>query len=198
MPSTHISLLNRLGEKDETSWKAFAEIYIPLLRNWLKCHALTPADVEDLVQEVMIIVMNDIAQFEHNQRTGAFRKWLRLVTVNTARTYLRKLHKTDAPEFRELFERLDELEDSSSRLTRMFELEKRRALLRYLLDQVNKEFRPVTMAIFESHVLDELSVADTAARHRVSKTAVYSAKAHVLKRMREKGAIIFEIFDDAD
>ena len=42
---------------------------------------IRPSDVDDLVQEVLAVVLRELPQFEHNGRTGAFRRWLRTILL---------------------------------------------------------------------------------------------------------------------
>ncbi len=191
MHTTRLSFLGRLNQGDNAAWQELEAVYTPLLRRWLHNNALTAEDVEDLVQEVKLFLLNNLGNFEHNTRTGAFRKWLRSVTVNIARNYLRKVRPANAKtgDFESL---LDQLDDASSRASIAFERDYQQALLRQLLRRVESDFYPDTLSMFRQYVLKEDSVADTANAHRVSKAAVYLAKSKVLRRLREEYPEDFE------
>jgi RNA polymerase sigma-70 factor (ECF subfamily) len=187
MPATRISYLNRLVSEGQSTWNDFDIVYKPLLRRWLQGQAISDADIEDIIQEVMLFVANHLHRFDHNQRTGAFRKWLRSVTVNITRNYLRKQrHETLSSE--DLEQRLGELEDDSSRVTLVFEQDYQRTLMKQVLQRIERGFSPKTISMFHQHVLDGASVQETAASHRVSKAAVYVAKSKVMRRLREEWA----------
>ena len=79
---TRLSFLQRLSNADRNAWHHFDAVYKPLLFNWLKSYSLPHAEAEDLTQEIMLFVVNHIQDFQHNQRIGAFRNWLRQCTVN--------------------------------------------------------------------------------------------------------------------
>lgn len=191
MHTTHVTFLALLNSGDETAWQDFDATYKPLLRQWLRNTALRDADVEDLIQEVMLFVSSHLQDFEHNTRTGAFRKWLRSVTVNIARNYLRKHGREEVGkgDFQEL---LDQLEDASSRVSIAFEQDYQRALLRQLLERVKSGFSAETISMFRQYVLEDASVAETAEAHGVSKAAVYVAKSKVMSRLREEWREDFE------
>ena len=185
MPTTRLSILDRLAAADQATWSDFDHTYRPLLRRWLQGTALADADVEDIIQEVMVFVAANLNRFDHNHRTGAFRKWLRGVAVNTARNHLRKQrHETLSSEA--VQQRLSELEDDSSRVSLAFEQDCQRALIRQLLQRIERGFTPETMSIFRQYVIDGASVQNTASHHGVSKAAVYVAKSKVMRRLREE------------
>ena len=179
---TRISYLQQLHNGDTRVWRHFAAAIKPLLRRWLSQYALKSEDVEDIVQEVLLFTANNIGQFEHNGRLGAFRKWLRSVTVNITRNHLRKIQR-EAWGVREL--PLEELDDASSRASIALERDYQKALLNALLKQVETQFSAQTISIFYHHVLQESDAAETAQRHNCSKTAVYVAKSKVLRCLRE-------------
>jgi RNA polymerase sigma-70 factor (ECF subfamily) len=195
MPTTRISFLKCLVHGDESSWREFDAVYKPLLRHWLYDKALSHNDVEDLIQEVMLFVAQQLPTFEHNTRVGAFRKWLRLITVNTARNYLRK-NQIFAANATPLQDLLIELEDADSSVSLAFEQDYQRMLLHQLLRRAAKAFAPETMSIFHQYVIEGADVETTAATHQVSKAAVYIAKSRVLKQLREDCAEQFGVFDE--
>src|SRR5476649_277352 len=83
MADTSVSLLERLClQPDDDSWRRFVNLYAPLIRGWLRRFSPKEEDAEDLAQEVMAVVVRELAHFQHNQQRGAFRNWLRTVTVN--------------------------------------------------------------------------------------------------------------------
>src|SRR5947209_19592475 len=85
MSETSTSLLRRLqGQPDTASWQRLVDLYTPLIRGWLARHARLH-DADDLVQEVLAIVVRKLPKFRRTPRTGAFRCWLRTITVNCLR-----------------------------------------------------------------------------------------------------------------
>ena len=65
-------------------------VYEPLLRGWLRRKEVLGHDSDDLVQNVLAVVVRRMADFEHNGRPGAFRTWLRTITLNCLREYWRE------------------------------------------------------------------------------------------------------------
>src|SRR5437868_2137437 len=81
---TSLSLLERLRQPalDEAAWKHLADLYTPLIQDWLRRYGVRQDEVDDLTQEVLSTVHREMPGFEHNQHPGAFRCWLRTITVN--------------------------------------------------------------------------------------------------------------------
>ncbi len=78
---------------DPTGWGELVNLYTPLIRTWLGRHFLQAADADDLTQQVLTVVVRKLASFQHNGRPGAFRAWLRGITVNTLRSFRRSRPK---------------------------------------------------------------------------------------------------------
>ncbi len=88
MPETPVSLLERLRLRpDAAAWQRLVELYTPLIRDWLRKYALQPPDCDDLIQEVLRVLVKKLPDFRHDLRRGAFRRWLRSVTVNELRSF---------------------------------------------------------------------------------------------------------------
>src|SRR5262249_30683588 len=123
MSETSFSLLNRLrSQPDAESWRRLVELYTPLIQSWLRRHDVPAADADDLTQDVMAVVVRELPHFVHNQQRGAFRNWLRSITVNRLRTLWRSRQRgrpaTGGSDFLNM---LDQLEDPQSDLSRLWD-----------------------------------------------------------------------------
>ena len=88
MVETSPSLLDRLSRRpDDADWRRLVALYTPLLHAWLGRHGLQPSDLDDLTQEVLGVVVQKLPEFRHNRRVGAFRAWLRTITVHCLRRF---------------------------------------------------------------------------------------------------------------
>src|SRR4051794_12396785 len=86
-PTSH-SLLERARDPaDAASWRRLTDIYTPLIRRGVRPYVPQPADLDDVVQEVLTPLVREPPRFEHNGRPGAFRAWLRTITVHRIRTH---------------------------------------------------------------------------------------------------------------
>src|SRR5947209_5370222 len=146
MEATSLSLLDRLREQpDEASWQRLVDLYTPLIHGWLRRHAPPSCDRDDLVQEVMSVVVRRLPDFKHNGRLGAFRAWLRTITVNCLRDYWKaRRHRPIATGESDFLAVLDQLEDPASQLSQLWDREHDEHVGRRLLELIEPLFAPTT------------------------------------------------------
>jgi RNA polymerase sigma-70 factor (ECF subfamily) len=185
---TSKSLLERLRDRgDGDAWQRFLAVYESWLRGWLSRHDLQPADVEDLLQEVLAVVSRKLPEFVHNGQPGAFRSWLRAILTNMVRHFLRGQRNRQAVlPSQPLDDWLDQLADPNSALTRQWEQEHDEQLVRRMLACIRGEFQPTTWRVFQMLVLEDRPAAEVASHFGLQRNAVYAAKARVLARLREE------------
>ena len=189
MSDTSASLLERLRSRpDEASWQRLVGLYTPLIQGWLCRHLLPHADVEDLVQEVLAVVVRELPRFEH-RRPGAFRAWLRTITVHRLRDFWRaRRYRPEATGASDFLRKLDELEDPASGLSRLWDGEHDRHVVRRLLELIRPQFQPTTWQAFAGVMLEGQKPAAVARRLGISVNAVLLAKSRVLARLRGEGS----------
>jgi RNA polymerase sigma-70 factor, ECF subfamily len=185
---TSKSLLAQAGDRsDQAAWRRLMELYQPLVERWVRPHVAQRADAEDVTQEVLTALVTDLPRFAHNQRPGAFRAWLRTITLHRLRRYWEKRDgrpaATGDPRQREA---LAQLADPASALSRAWDEEHDRHVTRTLLASIRLEFQPATWRAFERQVQDGCPAADVAEELGMSVNAALIAKSRVLKRLREK------------
>ncbi len=188
MTDTPHSLLERLRVKpDEQSWKRLVDLYTPLLYNWLRQAGVEGADADDLLQEVFTTLVREIGTFEHSQRSGAFRRWLRGILLNRLRGFLRGKQTRPQPAADANAQAvLDSLEDPTSELNRLWDRQHDTFILRRLLELIEPEFAASTWKAFRLQVIDNLPPAKVADSLGLSLDAVYTAKSRVLRRLRRE------------
>jgi len=187
MLPTSQSLLDRLQKHhDPQAWQRLVAVYVPWLRGWLSRYHLQPADVDDLVQNILTVVNQKLPAFVHNGRPGAFRAWLRLILVNEVRVFLRTRRNRQALATDPLASELDQLEDPRSDASRQWEREHDQQLVRRLLASVQSDFQPRTWEVFRLLVLEDRPAAEVAQICQIERNAVYVAKARVLARLRQE------------
>lgn len=189
MPPTSASLLERLRfHPDPESWARLVELYTPLIRGWLRRHEVLINDADDLVQEVLTIVVRKIPDFEHQRRTGAFRRWLRTITVNCLRDFWRaRRHRPQATGESDFLRFLDQLEDPESALSQLWDREHDQHITRALLDRIRPRFTENTWKAFYRVALEGVAPDDVAAELGLSVNAVFIAKSRVLAQLRLEG-----------
>ena len=74
------------AKPDSSEWQRLRDIYLPLIRHWLSGVPGLRDEADDLAQEVLVVVFRELPSFER-RRDGAFRAWLRQITVNRIRAF---------------------------------------------------------------------------------------------------------------
>lgn len=186
---TSVSLLERLsGSPTDDDWRRLDELYRPLLRAWMARAGIVTSDVEDLVQEVLLVVFREIAEFEWRGQ-GAFRAWLRTILAHRVRDYFRgQKYRPTATGDSDFLRRLDELESPDSALSRLWDREHDEYVAASLMKRVQGDFAPVTWRAFRRHVLEGEPAVRVAQELDLSLNSVLLAKSRVLKRLRHEAA----------
>ncbi|MCG8651122.1 MAG: sigma-70 family RNA polymerase sigma factor [Pirellulales bacterium] len=188
MNETSTSLLERLrcGNQPD-DWARLQSLYSPLLRAWARRYDVNDSDADDLVQEVLATVANEVAEFDHNGRQGAFRTWLKRILVNRLREFWRSRARSPvAAGGSDIVQRLNQLEEPQSELSQRWDREHDRYVLRCLLETAQLSFAPNTWKAFRQVVVEGRAAAAVAADLGISLNAVFIAKSRVIRRLREE------------
>ena len=190
MFDTSINLLARLrSQPDGDDWNRLVSLYAPLIAGWLRSQRIQPGDVEDLTQEVLGVVVRELPRFCHNERRGAFRAWLRSITVNRLRGYWRgRQHCPQDGGDSDAALRLEQLEDPHSSLSRLWDEEHDRYILGRLMKLVEPEFPVAWWQAFRRHVVEGARASEVAKELDVSVNVVLLCKSRILRRLRQEAA----------
>jgi RNA polymerase sigma-70 factor (ECF subfamily) len=178
-PATSASLLDQARDRQPAAWERLVSVYTPLLHSWLAPTGLQSADRDDLSQRVLEILVRQLPDFQHNGRPGAFRAWLRGITVNLLREHWRERPSAGAESV------LDQLADPAGSLSRLWDEQHDHHVLRALMELVRPEFREVRWRAFCRVALDGVAARAAAEELGMSVNAVLIAKSRVLTRLRE-------------
>ena len=190
MLPTSQSLLARARQSaDVSAWTELHALYHPLIQSWLKRLSAPVSNIDDLTQDVLMVVMRNLSDFEHNQRTGAFRNWLRCVTVNCLRDFRKQNRLQPRSDGGTQFSQtLAELEDSDSPLGEQWNREHDQFVVDSVLRQIKNDFEPQSWAAFEMLTLQEMSADEVARQLNMNRNAVYAVKSRVMTRLRQLSA----------
>lgn len=186
---------------DKLAWDQFAAKYQPLVRLYVRRFKLQDEnDADDLVQETFTKLREQMPRFQLDHGKGRFRAWLRSVTDNTVRDWLRARQRerkhggaVDPEVMAESF-----ADDAAHDDVRS--LEWRRAVLDLVLRQVREEFaqRQKVFACFEQSTLKNRPAKEVAAElgiDTVNNVYVYAHR--VMQRVRALCEEYDEELDDA-
>jgi RNA polymerase sigma factor (sigma-70 family) len=187
---TSQSLLDRVAHSaDAEAWDRLVSVYRPLLMRWVRSYDVQPADAEDLTQEVLATIFQQLPAFEHNQRTGAFRCWLRQILLNRLRHFWRsRKYTAQATGASSLAERLNQLQDDASALSRIWNAEHDQHVMAQLLEWVRPRFEPQTWEAFWRQVFRGQRADQVAAELGLSLSSVYTARSRVLSTLRRESS----------
>jgi RNA polymerase sigma-70 factor (ECF subfamily) len=196
MPDTSTSLLDRIRlHPDGPSWKRLVDLYTPLIQGWLRRFggAVQSHDLDDLVQDVVGQVVRGLPTFQHSGRPGAFRCWLRTIAVHRLLAFRRaQKSRPVASGDSSIDEQLAQLEDPESDLSRRWDQEHDRHVLRRLRDLIESEFSTSSWQAFTRTALKGERTAAVAADLGMTVNAVLLAKSRVLRRLRQESRGLIE------
>lgn len=185
--STRATLLARLRQapSDQAAWGEFVAHYGPAVRAWCRRWGLQEADVEDVTQNVLLRLSVKLPEFAYD-RTKSFRAWLKVLTGNACRDYLRRVAAATAGSgdtaVRDLLESAPAQADLEARLDEAFD----RELLAVAAEAVKARVAPQTWEAFRLTAVDGLPGAEAAARIPMQVSQVYVAKRRVQKLLQEE------------
>jgi RNA polymerase sigma-70 factor (ECF subfamily) len=175
---TSLSLLERLAQAPtDADWRRLHDWYAPLLCEWLARAGVRGPDADDAIQEVLMVVVRRLREFER-RRCGAFRAWLWTIVANQARRFFRQRATAIASAD------LDALADPGSHLSTFWAAEHDRYLASRALRAVEGDFAPTTWQAFRRQVLEGQAAPQVATELGLSLNAVLIAKCRVLKALR--------------
>jgi RNA polymerase sigma-70 factor (ECF subfamily) len=175
---TPVSLLLRLRNPDNRdAWGAFIDLYTPVLQRWADHLTAHPAEADDLVQDVFVILLRKMPGFQH-QPGKSFRAWLKVVTRHA---WLARCRRTGREDPGPLPERIDPNADP---VQQFWEREYREQLVSRALDLMRADFDPRTVEAALASLRDGKSAAEISRETGLTPAAVYAARARVLRRLR--------------
>ncbi len=87
---TSLTLLQRLRGNEADAWPRMIQLYTPLIYRWCARSGLQGADVEDVLQEVLLAAATHLEGFRRDRPGDSFRGWLRVITRNMVLLHFRK------------------------------------------------------------------------------------------------------------
>ena len=189
MDSTSFSLLQRLGRADDHhAWRRFVDLYSPLIFYWGRSRGLSASDAADLVQEVMMVLVGKIGEFQYDANRR-FRSWLRTIAVNRATDILRRNRMRAA-------EPLDDAKTIRGSLESPADLfaeqEYRGLLARRALELMKAEFAERDWRACWRQVVEGQKAAEVASELGITLNMAFLAKSRVLARLRTELAGLFD------
>jgi RNA polymerase sigma-70 factor, ECF subfamily len=188
MQSTPKSLLDRLRvSPEETDWRKLVDLYTPFIQSWLRQHDVAAADIDDVLQETFAILIRKLPTFEHNQRAGAFRRWLRSISINCLRAFQRSRQPSGkGAASLTTADVLEQVPDPESDLDRYWDQKHDEFIVQQAMALVEREFTRSTWQAFRRQVMDGAKPAEVANELGLTRNAVVLAEFRVFRRLRQE------------
>lgn len=183
---TNKSILDAARENpDSEAWFRLVSIYDPLIAGWLRRSGVDEKEIPDISQEVLVAVVQQLKDFDHNGRPGAFRNWLKRITYyRCQRFWGKKKSNFQEQEVRSLAG----LEDPINELSVQWDLEHDQYVLRRILQLIRSEFDPKAYEAFERTTVKGESPAEVASDLNISTGQIYKYRFRIMKRLKEEAA----------
>jgi RNA polymerase sigma factor (sigma-70 family) len=190
---TRASLLERLKDlEDQDSWQEFYSTYRKLIFSFALKHGLSGTEAEEVVQETVITVVRNLAEFRYDPQRCGFKTWLLNLTLWRIRDQLRKRQPGVAPSHRRPGE-----EDRTATVERLpgpewerleiaWEEEWKNHLLERALEKVRAHVEEKQFQIFDLYVRQHWSAREVARSLGVSMARVYVTKHRVSALLRKR------------
>src|SRR5690606_19204473 len=127
-----------------------------------------------------------VRTFQHNGRSGAFRRWLRVTLVHRVQGYWRSNKSRRTIQGAEAMAVLEQMADPTSDPNLVWDREHDTFITRSIFSMIEPEFTASTVTAVQRHVVDGLSPKAAATELGTSTNAVLIAKSRVLRRFREE------------
>ncbi len=193
MKTSHLTLKNAQQNKDSAAWEKLAQVYPPLISNWLRQLGIDESDVGDLTQEVLFALVASLGEFEHNGRTGAFRAWLRRITINRCRRFWNEKKKRPVQ-----LESLDELADPDSNASKTWDRVHNEFIVQRILELIRPKFTEKTFLTFVRSAIHGEPAKDIANDLGISIAQVYKFKFRVMQKLIAESKYFLDQNEDAD
>lgn len=187
-PETRPSLLLRIKDPcDQQAWTEFFEIYHPLILRLVGQRGLQDTDAREVTQEVLVSVARSINRWEDDPARGSFRGWLARITRNLVVNFLIRQSRHPRGSGDSDFVRwLDQVPSPESDASRLFDLERRRQIFLWAVDEIRPTLGATTWQAFWQTCVEHRDVAVVSRELKMSTGALYVARSRVMKRLREK------------
>jgi RNA polymerase sigma-70 factor (ECF subfamily) len=191
-----VSLLIRLrNAHDDPAWREFVAIYEPLIYRLGRRGGLQHADALELTQEALLAVAKSIDRWDTDPCRGSFRGWLYRVSRNLLINFMTRQRRhpqgVGDTDFQLL---LAQQPDARSEETSRFEVEYRRRLFQWAVEEVRDDFQDKTWNAFWNTCVLGRSVKEVAAALDLTVGAVYVARSRVMARLKKR---IEEVSNDS-
>ncbi len=188
---TSVSLLARIrrDDRDEDAWREFVKRYGTRIYEWCRIRDLSPADAEDVTQDVLVRLAKHLGAFEYDP-SATFRGWLRRVVENAITDFFRTRRMQPATDrgtsFLASLESIESQQDLQARLDAGFGLE----LLDLAKARVKARIDKDRWLAWELTAVEQLAGEDVSGRLQMKLATVYSNRSKIQKMISDEVSLL--------
>lgn len=185
MLTTQLSLIQRLQNTDDhEAWKAFVELYYPVIVRSLLRKGVSPDVAEDTTQQILVSIARAMVKQPYDPNRAKFRTWLEQVTRHAAINALQRAPQDQAAGGSTHATALEQIPESENE--QLLEHEYRRQLFYAAAGVIEAEFESTTwQAFWRTAVLGE-SIESVAANLGKQVGAIYAARSRIIRRLKQE------------
>lgn len=185
-PETRDSLLLQLRDSgDVQAWGEFVRMYGQVLGRVARGRGFQPADVDNLIQEVLFAVAQSVASWLERDDRGSFRAWLLRIARNKAADMLTRRGQRPLGENGPATECLLNALPARSDVSSLLDLEYERAVFQWAAEQVQSAVAETTWQAFWLTHIEGLSIEDAARSLQTRPANIYFGRSRVMARIRQ-------------
>ena len=188
---TASSLLLRVRDRqDQSGWREFTTLYVPVVRAYARSCGVAEHDVDDVVQEVLWAVSELIGEFDYDRARGRFRSWLWSVTHRRILKW--RAAKRRMPILPEDSRFIENLSDSDAQLEACWEKRWRQHVVAQAMVKAQTHVTWRTFEAFRRYAILGQPAAEVAAALGMKVYNVHLCKWRVLDRIRREVELLDE------
>ena len=176
--TTKKTLLEAIRSGDEVSWQEFYETYRPLIVVRGRDYKLNVAEIDELVQSVMLRFFDRSKTFVYDRSRGKFRNYLGVMIYHCALNIIRARHKNEV----DCDENALEIPDGDDSC---WHREWEQHILILAMKQLQLQLEEVTFQAFELYAVKGEAPEKVARFLKISVNMVYVAKSRAIRRLRQ-------------
>ena len=182
-PSTHKTLLMKIQDGDEISWKEFYDRYSSAILTICGRFGLNPSEAEEVRQNVMLKIFQNKLIFSYNDERARFRTYFNRIVRSCIIDFLRK-KKALMPETP--LENIPEQSAPDEALgnEEIFNEEWRKQCLSDALEILKEHVEPKTFLAFHMTSFQQKKVRDVAEFLQMNASQVYLAKSRCIAKLQ--------------
>jgi RNA polymerase sigma-70 factor (ECF subfamily) len=190
--STASALLSAARYRQGAAWQELLDRYSWLVFQWCRNAGLDGEDATDVVQTVMCDVSVSLTEFQKDGKKAAFRRWLRTVTNRRIADFYRADVKQPRGEGGSSAQRriLELADHEGSSLSESSEVGSLRRRLWRLLELLENEVDESTWQAFWLTTVENRTSIEAGKLLEMTPNAIRLAKGRVLRRLRDKAALL--------